>query len=182
MKPNTALLFIGDSMTEGYRLDQHFPGKPTVNMGVSGDFTSGVLMRLETATRLEPKKIFVMIGINDILKKVPFDRTIYNYSELLRNMRMQCPGAQIYVQSNLPTTGMGGSAEINASVVRQVRSLNDFLREQSKALGIAFVDMYKAFEVNGGELNPAYTYDGLHLNDEGYKVWSQYISTFIETP
>lgn len=182
MEPNTAILFIGDSMTEGFDLQKFFPGIVAVNQGISGDFTSGVMRRLDVAVRLQPKKIFVMIGINDILKKVPFDQTLNNYNELLRQLRMQCPEAALYVQSNLPTAGMGGSTETNAAVVRQVRSLNDFLREQCKAVGATFIDMYKAYETGSGELNAIYTYDGLHLSDEGYAVWAQTIRSYVQNP
>jgi hexosaminidase len=178
--PQTAKLFIGDSMTEGFDLEQFFHDPTVVNMGISGDFTSGVLNRIDHVKRLQPSMVFIMIGINDILKKVPMDRLMNNYSAILRTMRIESPGTQIFVQSNLPTTAMGGSAATNAQVVAQVRMLNEFLKTQCRELNITFVDLYLDFEINGGELNPTFTYDGLHLSHKGYEVWAGRIMDFVQ--
>lgn len=177
--PHTAKLFIGDSMTEGFDLKRFFNDPNVVNMGISGDFTSGVSQRIDHVKRLQPSMVFIMIGINDILKKVPMDKVLNNYSLILRTIRMESPGTQVFVQSNLPTTLMGGSKTTNDAVVAQVRMLNDFLQVQCRELGITFVNLYPDFEINGGELNPSFTYDGLHLSEKGYQVWAGRIADFV---
>ncbi len=177
--PNTCTLFIGDSITEGYELNKHFSDNTMVNMGIGGDFTSGILMRLNVVKKLQPKKIFIMIGINDITKGVPRDITHKRYDEILNTLKRDCPNAAIYVQSNLPTTGMGGGAESNQLVLNEVYALNTFLQEECTAKGATFINLYPLFELEG-TLNPEYTYDGLHINNDGYKVWTEAIRSMVE--
>jgi lysophospholipase L1-like esterase len=172
---HTTTLFIGDSMTEGFDLRRHLGGDSLVNMGISGDFTSGILKRLDVVEKLQPKKIFIMIGINDILKSVPQDRIKMQYGAIIDQLSKDCPNARIFVQSNLPTSGMGGNAEANNAVLAKVNDLNAFLFTTCEAKHISFINMYPSFEATDLTLKPEYTYDGLHLSDAGYVVWSNLI-------
>jgi len=178
-EPHTAKLFIGDSITEGFDLVRFFNDEDVVNMGISGDFTSGVLMRLEAVEKLQPKTIFIMIGINDILKNVPDARIHENYKKIIVSIRAICPDAHLFVQSVLPTNNMGGSPESNALVIARIRDLNTMLDEQCLVDGATFINLYSIFEMDGTHLNPDYTYDGLHVNEEGYKVWSAFIRQLV---
>lgn len=180
MAPNTAKLFIGDSITEGFDLNRHLNDSTTVNMGIGGDFTSGVLRRLDIVAALQPKQIFVMIGINDILKNVPQDRIENNYREIIAYMKKHCTNSKIYVQSNLPTTGMGGTDESNRIIVARVEELNAFLTELCAANQIEFINLYPKFETTDHKLIPELTYDGLHLSDSGYVVWSNEIRSLLQ--
>ncbi len=176
---HTTTLFIGDSMTEGYDLRRHFEMDSLVNMGISGDFTSGVLKRTDLVKKLQPKKIFIMIGINDILKSVPQDRIKSQYAEILNELQTYCPDATLYVQSNLPTSGMGGNDQSNAAILEKVKDLNLFLSAQCQEKNISFVNLYPWFENADLKLNPSYTYDGLHLNDAGYILWTEQILPMV---
>ena len=60
-------LFLGDSLTEYGNWRELFPGLDIKNRGIAGDTTDGVLHRLDGITALSPDKIFLMIGINDLL-------------------------------------------------------------------------------------------------------------------
>ena len=178
--PNTAKIFIGDSMTEGFDLQRHFDNKDLVNMGIGGDFTSGVIDRLKYAIRLHPKSIFIMIGINDILKDTDMGRIKAQYASILQILKAECPGTLIFVQSNLPTSMMGGSIESNQQVLLKVHELNMFLKDYCNEYEITFIDMYTSFTTERGDLKAEYTYDGLHLSDEGYIVWKKSIQTLID--
>jgi lysophospholipase L1-like esterase len=178
-EPNTATIFIGDSMTEGFDLNRHLKTENLVNMGISGDFTRGVIDRLDYATRLQPQKVFVMIGINDILKAVPQDRIKSQYATIIETLIRDCPSTAIYIQSNLPTTMMGGSEINNAAILEKVNDLNQFLIEECQKHQITFIDMRSQFTMPDGTLKSELTYDGLHLSDDGYKVWTGFVLPMI---
>lgn len=180
LPPNTAKLFIGDSMTEGFQLEKFFSDPNLVNMGISGDFTSGVFRRLDLVKKLQPKQVYVMIGINDILKKVPQKQIIENYGNIIKRILEYAPNAEVFIQSNLPTLNMGGSAEVNKTVVEKVNDLNMFLQGQCIAYDITFVNLYPQFTTPSQELNATYTDDGLHLNEKGYAVWASEIRDLLE--
>jgi len=178
--PHTTILFIGDSMTEGFDLKKHLGGDSLVNMGIGGDFTSGVLKRLYILDSLRPRKVFVMIGINDILMNVPQERIETQYGQIILHLRKYCEPSTIYVQSCLPTTGMGGSEANNALVIARVKQLNNFLVNECDHQGVNFINLYPLFEEPMDHMNGTLTYDGLHLNEEGNKVWAQAIAEVIK--
>jgi lysophospholipase L1-like esterase len=74
-KPGS-IVFLGDSITDFFRVNEFFPGVYVINRGISGDTTDGVLNRLaESVYELSPSKIFLMIGTNDLGNRaVPFSQ------------------------------------------------------------------------------------------------------------
>src|SRR5207248_9452368 len=63
------VVFIGDSITDGWRLDEYFPGKPYVNRGISGQVTSQMLVRMyPDVIDLKPSAMVVLAGTNDVAR------------------------------------------------------------------------------------------------------------------
>lgn len=170
--------FIGDSITEGYDLYRMYNDNTIVNMGIGGDFTSGVLMRLDLVKEHKPKKVFLMIGINDILKNVPMDVIQKRYGEIIDRIRHDSPETKLFVQSNLPTLNMGGTAETNQAVLDKVNLLNSFVQLRCQEKGATFLELYHHF-IRDGQLNPDYTYDGLHISEAGYQEWTRLIQEYV---
>lgn len=178
-QPHTVKLFIGDSITEGYDLNRHLATDDLVNMGISGDVTAGILKRLHLVEKLQPKKIFIMIGINDIRLKVPKERIEQQYSQIIQTLKLSCPNTVIYVQSLLPARGIENTDMTNQYVCTQVRALNEFLEKKCTELNVNFIRLYPLFEEPKDYLREEYTYDGIHLNDEGYRFWSEQIRSYV---
>jgi lysophospholipase L1-like esterase len=87
----------------------------------------------------------------------------------------------VYVQSNLPTVGYGGSDASNKIIVDQVKQLNAFLKEQCHIFNCTFIDLYPYFEKDD-VLVQAYTYDGLHISEAGYQLWTSIIKDLVLAP
>ena len=50
------IVFFGDFITEGWNLDEHFPGKPYINRGIGGQTTPQMLIRFrQDAVALRPR-------------------------------------------------------------------------------------------------------------------------------
>src|SRR5947209_5983175 len=63
------VVFMGDSITDGWRLAQYFPGKPYVNRGISGQTTPQMLARwFEDVINLKPAAVLIYAGTNDIAR------------------------------------------------------------------------------------------------------------------
>jgi len=61
------VVFLGDSITQGWNLDQSFPGKPYINRGISGQTTPQMLVRFrQDVIDLQPKVVVILGGTNDI--------------------------------------------------------------------------------------------------------------------
>jgi len=97
------IILLGDSITNCANWDELFPNKKIVNRGISGDITLGVLDRMEEIVKRKPKKIFILIGINDI--SIDLDKSIIltNYQAIISKIKKDNPKTIVYVQSILPT-------------------------------------------------------------------------------
>ncbi len=167
---NNMVIFFGDSMTEllGFYLSEN---DSLVNMGISGDFTIGLLKRTEAVIRLQPSKIFIMIGINDIIEQVSQDQIQKNYEQLIDTLQKRCPESTLYVQSTLPTVGLKGMFNTSRSINKKVQSLNTFLQSLCMRKNIIYLDISSLLADVQGDLKKEFTTDGIHLNAHGYAIW-----------
>lgn len=61
------VVFMGDSITDFWRLDESFPGQPYVNRGISGQTTPQMLVRFyPDVIDLKPAALVILAGINDV--------------------------------------------------------------------------------------------------------------------
>jgi len=61
------VVFFGDSITDRWKLDEYFPGKPYINRGISGQTTPQMLIRFRPdVIDLHPKVVVILSGTNDI--------------------------------------------------------------------------------------------------------------------
>jgi hypothetical protein len=99
---NGAVIWLGDSITEGGSWGQLIGDGTTLNRGIGGDITFGVLHRLDEVLRHRPSKLFILIGINDIAKDIPELVIADNCREMIRRVQQASPATRIYLQSVLP--------------------------------------------------------------------------------
>lgn len=160
---NGGVAFVGDSITEGGDWAAAFPGLETRNYGIGGDTTVGLDNRFAQIVAARPAKVFLLIGTNDLNNDHrPPAEIVANTGRLLDRFARELPGTRVYVQSVLPREPRNAGG---------VREINDGLRRITAARGVAYVDIYTPFMVEGGILDPAVTYDQLHLNGAGYDRW-----------
>ncbi|MGA2608490.1 MAG: GDSL-type esterase/lipase family protein, partial [Terriglobia bacterium] len=63
------VVFLGDSITDGWKLAQYFPGKPFVNRGIGGQTTPQMLVRFyPDVINLHPAAVIILAGTNDIAR------------------------------------------------------------------------------------------------------------------
>src|SRR6478735_10221234 len=80
--PKNATVFLGNSITERGAWGELLSGQPIMNRGIGGDNTFGVLARLEGVAKAKPKKIFLLIGINDLSRGLPKGVILNNYNRI----------------------------------------------------------------------------------------------------
>lgn len=171
------VIFLGNSLMDYFPVNWFEPVH-IINRGICGDFTAGVLKRLDGIIALLPSKIFIEIGINDIIEKVPPDEIQENYKLIIKRLKEKLPHTKIFVISNLPVSKKGNlfssTEEKNEIVIEQ----NIFLEELCLKNNLTFVNLHPLFYKNG-MLNPAYTWDGIHITSEGYQVWFEVVKKLI---
>lgn len=174
-------ILFGNSMTENFAA--YLPVSDSIiNMGISGDFSEGLIKRIDNVINFQPNNIFIMIGINDIIEKVPLSVIQENYLEILELIETNCPNTKIYIQSTLPTRDLESLISSSYGINKNVQALNLFLNEISNKKGITFIDMYSEFTNENNELSEELTTDGIHLTRAGYNLWITHLENQIQLP
>ncbi len=174
-------IFFGDSMTENFK--EYMPTSDSIiNMGISGDFTQGLIERIDNVTNFQPNQVFIMIGINDIIEKIPLNEIEKNYIIILETIKKKSPKTKIYIQSTLPTYGLNSFLSSSKGINKTVIKLNDFLKKTADKMNIVFIDMYPEFVNESNELRQEVTTDGIHLNMKGYQLWKSFLRKYLLIP
>ena len=174
------VVFLGNSITDGSEWCELLQNPHAVNRGISGDTSEGVLNRLYQVTRIQPAKVFLLIGINDLSKNISPDTVYVNIIKIVSTISRQSPKTKVYVQSILPVNNTFKTFANHTSRTPQVKELNERLKIICPRLGATYVDLFSELKnPNDDLLNPMYTNDGLHLLGEGYKAWLRVIQPYL---
>ncbi|MDP2816530.1 MAG: GDSL-type esterase/lipase family protein, partial [Rectinemataceae bacterium] len=134
------IVMLGDSLTYSANWNEMFDDCTIVNRGISSDTTEGVLKRLDNVISLNPEKVFVMIGINDIGLGIPEDMTVSNYKKICDALISN--GIQPIVQSTLFTRS-------DRRINRKVTSINDAMKEFCDRKNIEYIDINSGLSFDG---------------------------------
>lgn len=176
---NNDIVFLGDSLTDYNEWAEAFSNPSIKNRGIAGDRIWGVYDRLDEITVGQPKKIFIMIGINDIGALESNNSIIDYYDKIIKNIERNSPDTKIFVESLLPVNSKKNIEALPKVKNSEIIDLNKKINTLAKKENINFVNLYPLFEKNG-EMNSSLTTDGVHLNSEGYKIWENAISKYIQ--
>ncbi len=202
--PKRLTILAGDSLSLWFPAEL-LPGDETwLNQGISGETSFGLLKRLKLFDQTHPDAIFVMIGINDLIRGVSAETLLANHREIIRHLKAVHPKAQIVVESILPHAGRQlltqpsalptneSSRQGNAPspwVPRLKQVSNDYIRELNQSIasmaveeGVEYLDLHSYFTDRNGDLAADLSTDGLHLSLKGYQVWRSRLQVFAQQP
>ena len=169
------IVFLGDSITEYVDFGKYLPSYHIINMGIAGDTVSGVMRRLGEVIALQPRKLFLLIGINDICDGIEAGPLARLTSKILERVQAKSPATKIYLQAVFPVR------LTDPRVNPEVRTLNTSLKAWAEELHCTFVDLYPLLLDDDGELAEEYTVDGLHLSDSAMAKWMSCIKPYLDS-
>lgn len=180
------IIFLGDSITEGGKWSEMFPGVSARNRGVGGDKTLSILNRLGETTKGSPKKIFISVGINDLIRQYPEGEMLITFEKIISQIKRESKDTRIYMTSILPLNKEMTTTiyeRNNKSVVNvtnaKIKEVNEKIRHTCSLLCVTFVDAFSYMESDQGELFGNSTSDGVHLNPIGYKKLSEVLAPYV---
>jgi lysophospholipase L1-like esterase len=140
-----------------------------LNRGILGDDTLGVLHRIEATLKpVPPRKIYLMIGINDLFLGVSENHVLENYADILKRIKVHAPECEVVVNGLLPIDPRHAPKPIPS---QSIRSLNSHLHQLCREKGVVYLETFTAFADKNDRLDDQYSHDGLHLNAKGYQNW-----------
>lgn len=146
-----------------------------LNQGISGETTAGLLKRLNVFDQTQPKVIFVMIGINDLLRGSSDEEILNDQRQVIETLKAAHPQSRIVMQSVLPhaveQVTWEGRDRLLAIPNHRIKALNEEIEAIAQAEAVDFFNLYPLFANSEGNLRRELSSDGLHLSIQGYEVW-----------
>lgn len=175
----TDIIMLGNSITDFAQWNELLQMTKVKNRGISGDITFGILERLDEVTEGKPAKIFILIGINDIARNIPDSVILDNYKRMIHRIKKESPKTKIYFNSLLPVNNTF-PAKTQFNKDEHVLYINEELKKTGTKEGITVIDIHPLFLDADKRLDKQYTYDGLHLNAAGYKLWASILKPYLK--
>jgi lysophospholipase L1-like esterase len=176
------VVFLGDSITDGWDLAKYFPGKPYVNRGISGQTTPQMLVRMyPDVIRLHPAAMIILAGTNDIARNTG-PETTQMIEDNFRAMSELAERHDIKVILCLltPVSDYTKYKQTEHRPPTDVLKLNDWLRRFAPDVHAEIADYYSALVDSKGMLREGYSDDGLHPNAKGYELMAPVAEAAIE--
>jgi len=196
------VVFMGDSITDLWRLEEYFPGKAYVNRGIGGQTTPQMLVRMyPDLIDLKPAVMVLLAGTNDIARNTgPMTSDMIQENIMAMTELAQHHGVKVILCSILPVSdypflkqqsgqpvaaaGPGqGLPRVKMTDGRppaEILKLNASLKDSAARVNAIYVDYFKHVVDEKGWLKDAYSADGLHPNAEGYKVMAPIVAAAIQ--
>jgi lysophospholipase L1-like esterase len=165
------VVFMGDSITDGWRLAQYFPGKPYVNRGISGQTTPQMLVRMmPDVIALKPAALLIYAGTNDIAGNTG-PSTLAMIEDNLQAMTelAQAHGIKVILCSVTPVSDYARKQTVQRPP-SDILGLNAWMKEYAAKVNAVYADYFSALVDETGMLKNGFSGDGLHPNDKGYAL------------
>ena len=169
------IIMLGNSITAECEWAELLENPNILNRGIIGDGTSDILNRLDEVIAMKPKKIFLLIGVNDLLF-LPLSKISENYEKIVNRLILELPNTKLYLESVLP---IHNSFRRNGIKNEDIDILNKNIEQIAQKHGQVFINLNEKFKNTEGGLNPEYSIDGIHLNGKGYLLFKKIILPYI---
>jgi lysophospholipase L1-like esterase len=174
------VVFMGDSITEAWHLDESFPGKPYINRGISGQTTPQMVLRFrQDVIALHPKVVVILTGINDIAGNTG-PETLEQIEDNLASMAELATTNHIRVVlcSVLPAFDFPWSPGMQPA--SKVLTLNQWIKTYAVDHGDVFVDYHTPMKDERDGLPGTLSKDGVHPTPAGYAAMAPLVHAGIE--
>lgn len=177
------ILFVGSSLMEQFPINELLMtnGMPQIiyNRGIGGFTTEDMLLHMEEMVfALEPSKIFINIGTNDIGSlDYQQEKLMERYETIIRKIQERLPQAEILMMAYYPVNETDKLPESEWGKYLFVTRTNENIHLANAAVeklaektGCRFINVNNGLADESGKLKREYTIEGIHMYANGYQV------------
>jgi beta-glucosidase len=178
LKGNVDLLFVGDSITDGWRgggkavwAENYAPLK-AFNIGIGGDRTQHVIWRLQNGevAGLKPKLAVLMIGTNN-LGANSNEEIVAGITGCVKEIQKQLPTTKVLLLGVFPR-----SAKPTDGARQRIKDINaEIAKLDDGGKTVKYLDIGQKFLDAEGNLPKDIMPDALHPTAKGYQIWAEAI-------
>ena len=188
------ILFVGSSLMENFPVNefqQTLEKRHVIyNRGIGGYVMQDLLESMdECIFELEPSKVFINIGTNDISRQeYRLEKLLADYKEILVRIRERLPDCQIHVMAYYPINATadfpGVDPDQKADMYRfrtnrNIQEANRAIEQLAGKLGLVFINVNHGLMDEQGDLKAEYAIEGLHLWPDAYAVILQNLKEYL---
>jgi lysophospholipase L1-like esterase len=178
------VVFFGDSITDMWKLDESFPGKPYVNRGIGGQTTSQMLVRFrQDVINLRPKVVVILAGTNDIagnsgpIANGDIEANYSDFAELAKAHNIRLIFSSVLPVNNYTERSKDFFAQ---RPMERILELNRWLKSYCEKNHLLYLDYFSALVDDKGMLTRDLADDGLHPNKAGFAIMAPMAEKAIE--
>ena len=178
-----SIVFIGNSITDMHCWPEAFKTStgeylPIVNRGNSGTYSTEQSNNLESYINGKPKKVFMMIGTNDIATSGGLnfsgEQVLQYVKSIVERIHARSPQTKIYLYSILNNKT---SNRVEATWLHTNEIVKNYV-ETKNVEWLTYIDLYD--KLTGVAQGGVWSYDNLHLTAAAYKVWCETICQYLQ--
>jgi len=177
------VVFLGDSITDGWRLNEYFPGQDYVNRGISGQVTGQMLGRMMADVLAhKPDVLVVLAGTNDIARGVKMEAIQNNLAmigELAHGRKIRTIFASLLPIHDYNADANPAFLQSKRRPPEAIVALNNWIRSHCEQRGYLYLDYFSEAVDGNGFLKRDLSGDGLHPNAAGYRVMAPLVQAAI---
>ena len=174
------IVMLGNSLTDGCEFNELLGNRHIKNRGIVGDIVQGLIDRIDPIIKGQPKKLFIMCGVNDISHNVSADSIARATEKLIVMVKQGSPRTKIYLQSLLPFNNEVREWKLLKNQEHVVVEANILLEQVARRQWVTWINLYPLFADENGRLRADLTNDGLHLMGKGYLIWRDAIKPYVK--
>ena len=186
------ILFTGSSLMEQFPINEilqnHDINCTIYNRGIGGYTIPEMLNALdEQIFALEPSKIFINIGTNDISKpEETTEKLISDYRQILTQIKERLPEAKVYMMAYYPVNvGVAAKqpwpdADMAAKLrLERLDDCNKAVENLAREFGYKYIDVNERLTGADNQTKEEYSIDGIHMWSDAYEVVFENMKKFI---
>ena len=158
------VVFLGDSITDVWHLNEYFTGRDFINRGIGGQITSQMLGRMKAdVLDLHPRAVLILAGTNDLGRGASLE-------SIENNIMMMADLAHVHSIKVLIASILPVGPRREERPLPKIQQLNQWLQSYCAKADCVYVDYYSKLRDPSGFLTPDLSDDGLHPNSRGYRL------------
>ncbi len=173
--PQGKIIMLGNSITAECEWAELMQNANIINRGVIADGTGDILTRLDPIVAAKPIKIFVLIGVNDLMFLTRPQIEDF-YEKIVSRLVTETPDTQLYLESILP---IHNDFRRNGMKNEDIDALNTAIKQIAKKYGATYIDLHSKFKNTEGSLRREFSLDGIHLNGDGYLLFKAILQPYL---
>jgi lysophospholipase L1-like esterase len=168
------VVFMGDSITDFWRLNEYFPDRDFVNRGISGQVTGEMLGRMKAdVLDLRPEAMVLLAGTNDLARGISLTTIEDNFlmmADLASFNKIKVVFASVLPVNDVHKAENPANERTKDRPPVYITALNEWIQRFCAQRGYVYLDYYAAMVDSAARMKDDLSDDGLHPNSKGYRI------------